>query len=126
VRSGIEPSAWAAPSSLVAEPGDIVVADVGKRGAAAVVYEPLIPGSGVSLIRLIDSAAAPRVVDYMNSQPGQAARSLLVTGEFVPHFTLRSLRSFRIPEGVLTGATVPASHVATESLSTRLDSLLWR
>lgn len=127
LRTGAEPATWAPSSPVVANPGDIVVAEAGRRGPAQLVAQPLIPGWGVSLIRLRDADLAPRVVAHLNSEPGQAVRALLVTGSFIPHFGLRSLRAMRIPSSALAGdapVTSPTPAVP-EPIRTRLDALLW-
>lgn len=127
LRSGAGPAAWARPRSVVANAGDIVVAEVGQRGPASVVSKPLIPGRGMSLVRLRDANLASRIVAYLNSEAGQAVRALLVTGSFIPHFGLQPLRALRIPERVLAGED-PEPNLAppvSEPLNMRLDALLW-
>jgi hypothetical protein len=127
LRAGHEPAIWAAPGSVVAHPGDIVMAEVGQRGASSVVSTPLIPGTGVCLVRLREAGLASRVVAYLNSEPGQAARALLATGSTISRLDLRALRVLRIPETALAGeAPAPDSALPVpEPLTMRLDALLW-
>lgn len=127
LRTGREPTTWAAPGSVVAHPGDIVVAEAGQRGISSVVSTPLIPGAGVCLIRLREAELASRIVAYLNSEPGQAARALLATGSASPHLTVSALRALRIPESTLAGeAPTPSlAPLGPQPLITRLDALLW-
>ncbi len=103
VRAGLGPSVWTDDARLIAEPGDLVVADVGARGEALAVTETVVPGTGLLLARLGSPERAAAIAAYINSGPGQAIRRLLVTGSHIPHLGLGGLRRLPVPTDVLDG-----------------------
>lgn len=142
VRAVVAPSAWTNETRLVAEPGDIVVAEVGARGPALPVTEALVPGNGLLLARFSSPDRAAAISSYLNSGPGQAVRRLLVSGVHIPHLGLGGLRRFPVPTDILT-ESIPeavdpafpalglpgAAHLMPNSsdmpLSELLERLLW-
>jgi len=114
-------------TGLVAEPDDIAVAEVGRRGPATVVRERTVIGAGVIVVRLYDPNLAQPIVTFLNSEAGQSLRALLVSGAAIPHFGPRALRDLRVPQHVLDhpAGLEPAVDAGQPDLATTLDGLLW-
>jgi hypothetical protein len=126
LRSGGENSAWARPTGPVARPGDLLVAEVGKRPLTIVADRELLPGPFVSLVRLKDAGLAGRVAAYLNSEAGQAVRRLAFAGSTVPRLGPREIRSMRIPKSVLQSDPAPeVPQGDARPLPLTLDALLW-
>jgi hypothetical protein len=126
LRHGARPSGWVVPVGVVAEPDDLLVAEIGQRGPAVVADRTLAPGSGICVVHLEAPHHASAIAAYFNSEEGLAIRAILVTGTTVPHLDLRALRHFPIPQRVLTDT--PIQQVIddpAEPLHTVLDRLLW-
>ncbi len=114
-------------TGLVAEPDDIVVAEVGRRGPATVVRERTVIGASVIVVRLYDPNLAQPIVTFLNSEFGQSLRALLVSGAAIPHVGPRALRDLRVPQHVLDhpAGLEPAVDAGQPDLATALDGLLW-
>jgi hypothetical protein len=119
-----QPQQWTPDlTGVVAEPDDIAVAEVGRRGPAAVLHKRTVIGAGVVVVRLHDPSLAQPIVTFLNSEPGQSLRGLLVSGVAIPHFGPRALRDLRIPPHVL--GHPPPAEASKPDLVSALDGLLW-
>ena len=126
LRTSGKPSAWTKDQGFVAGPGDLAVAEVGHRGPAVRINESLVHGNGITIVRIPEPEVAARVLAYLNSQAGQAARAVLATGSTIPHFGVRALRSMRIPSAVLEADTAEALvDPPVEHLAAALEQELW-
>jgi len=114
-------------TGVIAEPGDIAVAEVGRRGPATVIREPTATGAGVVVVRLKNPDLAEPIVRFLNSETGQSLRGLLVYGAAIPHFGPPALRNLRIPPHVLShpAELEPTTAIEQTDLASALDGLLW-
>lgn len=111
-----------APSSTLAEPGDLLIAAVGERAHAQINDHRVAIDSGVYRVRLDEQRYARAVVSFLNGQKGFGLRKMVISGAVVPRVSRRDLEKIRIPSSVLEAPDVDNP---IEPLSTQLERVLW-
>ncbi|BDI22304.1 hypothetical protein [Herbiconiux sp. L3-i23] len=111
------------PNSLIAEPGDVLVAVIGERPLARVVVDPMLVGDTVYRIRPNERAFAAAIASFLNSAIGLARWRFLALDGTVPQMRLSDLRQFPVPVGALAAQT--ADIFPVRPLDVQLDSILW-
>lgn len=109
--------------SLIAEPGDVLVAVIGERPMAQVVSQPMLVSDTVYRIRPNEWMLAPAIASFLNSAIGLARWRFLALDGTVPQMRLSDLRQFPVPTGALdvqAGDLLPAG-----PLDAQLESILW-
>ncbi|NYD57054.1 hypothetical protein BKA08_001292 [Nocardioides marinisabuli] len=122
--SGRPPRRWApadGDNSVIAEPGDLLVAALGNAAHASIAETPAAIDAKVFRVRLATPEVGPWIARYLNSQAGYHARQVLLTGSALPHLRLDDLARLPIPEGELRAQ----SPEPLQPLATRLEDLLW-
>lgn len=107
---------------LFAEPGDVLVSAIGRRGRARVVIGTEEVGSNVFRLRLHDLTFGEFVVRHLNSQVGVGLRQILTSG--LAAESLSRDRLARLPVPVATLRDVPADGPAV-SLRQELEQEIW-
>jgi hypothetical protein len=100
INRGASPRRWVAPASAgtaVGQSGDVVVGLIGHWSTAAVLIADCGIDHDVALLRLTNVALRDRVIHYLNSAKGQAARRELIPTGTIPHLSLAALKEIRIP-----------------------------
>jgi hypothetical protein len=67
---------------------------------------------------------AQRLASYLDSDPAQEIRSVMVTGATIPRLSAAALAKFPIPDAVTAGFSLPQCQEAG-SLADSLDLVLW-
>lgn len=111
------------PSSLIAEPGDVLVARIGERPLACVVREPMVVSDTVYRLRPNDRMLAPAIASFLNSATGLARWRFLALDGMVPQMRLIDLRRFPVPAGALDLQATDA--LPTAPLDIQMESILW-
>jgi hypothetical protein len=111
------------PNSLIAEPGDVLVAVIGERPLAQVVSQPMLVSDTVYRVRPSERMLAPAIASFLNSAIGLARWRFLALDGTVPQMRLTDLRQFPVAEGALE---VQAAEVLPVGpLDAQLESILW-
>lgn len=123
---GAHVTRWADPgSTVIAEPGDVAVVEVGVRGRAAIVGERAIAGTGVLLLKPHDRSHGSSLAAYLRSESAQNLRGTLIAG-FIPRLTRSTLRQLPVPDEALAAtAHAPAEQDPAFPLGEQLERLLW-
>lgn len=111
-----------AEHAVIAEPGDVLVAEVGTRPYATPVISVTAVGQGVMVLRLIDSGHANGISRFLNSANGRALRQMLSTSVAIPSISRKDMSRIPVPADALaqTGPEAPARLLAPE-----LERALW-
>lgn len=113
---------WTAEGT-VAEPGDVLVAEIGPRPHAQLATQPVIVSTGVYALRLKDPAMAAPLVAYLNGQEGFGRRQLALTGTAIMRISKRDIEQLAVvSEQLLAPVSEEQPGVP---LSVRLERALW-
>lgn len=126
VLGGKPPRRWVPASdtsSIVARPGDLLVAGLGNYAYATVASKDSIADQHVYVLRLRDVARGPAIAAYLNSQRGYSVRQMLLTGTTVPSLRGADLARIPIPEEALRAPVQPKTPPVP--LARRLENVLW-
>ncbi|WP_157535925.1 hypothetical protein [Microbacterium sp. Root166] len=111
------------PNSLIAEPGDVLVAVIGERPLAQVVSQPMLVSDTVYRVRPSERMLAPAIASFLNSAIGLARWRFLALDGTVPQMRLTDLRQFPVAADALE---VQAAEVLPVGpLDAQLESILW-
>lgn len=111
-----------APTSSVAEAGDLLIAVVGERANARVIEKRSIIDSGVYRVRLAEPHLTTAVAAFLNGQVGYGLRNIRLLGNVIPRVSLKDLGQMRVPESVLRE---DAPDGPLEPLAEQLERVLW-
>ncbi|GAA4064904.1 hypothetical protein GCM10023065_15610 [Microbacterium laevaniformans] len=111
------------PDSLIAQPGDVLVAVIGERPMAQVVSQPMLVSDTVYRIRPNEWILAPAIASFLNSAIGLARWRFLALDGTVPQMRLSDLRQFPVPTGALD--TQAGDVLPMGPLDAQLESILW-
>lgn len=109
--------------SVIAHPGDLMVAGLGNYAYATVVEHESIADQHVFVLRLRDVTSGKAIAAYLNSQRGYRVRQMLLTGSTIPSLRAADLAALPIPDDALRS---PVEHEAPPlPLARRLENVLW-
>ncbi|MBN9632779.1 MAG: hypothetical protein J0I18_19600 [Actinobacteria bacterium] len=111
------------PNSLIAEPGDVLVAFIGERPLAQVVSQPMLVSDTVYRIRPHERALAPAIASFLNSAIGLARWRFLALDGTVPQMRLTDLRQFPVPVDALELQAMDV--LPAGPLDAQLEGILW-
>jgi len=116
---------WADPGTLPqVGADDVLVVEVGTRGRAAVPRREGLAGKGVLVVRPRQPSMAARLAAYLDGEPAQKIRSVLVTGATIPRLSASALAEFPVPPLLLMeDEATPTSEELP--LADALDRALW-
>lgn len=123
---GKPPRRWVpeeAGSPRIAEPGDLLVAGLGKLPHAWVADQRVAVDSHVLLLRLRNRDLGPTLARYLRGQDAFRIRQLLLSGAYIPQLSARDLARIPIPTYALEEPAEPAISLP---LSERLEQVLWQ
>ena len=112
-----------APESIIAQPGDVLVAVIGDRPLAQVVREPMAVSSSVYLLRPHPLHLGPAIATFLNSPVGLARWRFLSLDGIAPFMRMSDLREFPVPAGSLYARGDRA--IPPGPLDLQLESILW-
>jgi hypothetical protein len=123
VRTGEELTSWAIPRAgeVVGRRGDVVMTSTGTRLQAKILSDTALVAEGLILARHLQPGDAQRLAAYVNHGAGQEALRQLVTGDFIPHLTIRALGDLRVPREI----TSREEEAGPELLADVLEHALW-
>lgn len=122
---GKPPRRWLSPdggSAVVAEPGDLLVAALGKQAHTRVADRRVVADSHVIVARPRNRDLGPALAQYLNSQAAYRIRQFFLTGSTIPSLSVADLRRFPVPHHALTLDVVPDAR----PLARRLEQVLWQ
>ena len=111
------------PHSLIAEPGDVLVAAIGERPLARVVSDPMLVSNNVYRLRPNDLTTTAAIASFLNSATGLARWRFLALDGTVPYMRVSDLRLFPVPEGAFEVHC--ADVLPSGPLDAQLESVLW-
>ena len=123
---GKPPRRWVpeeAGGPRIAEPGDLLVAGLGKLPHAWISDRRVAVDSHVLLLRLRNREFGPALARYLNGQDAFQVRQLLLSGSTIPQLSARDVARLPVPASALEEAAEPAVALP---LSERLEQVLWQ
>lgn len=109
--------------SLIAQPGDVLVASIGERPMAQVVGQSMVVSNTVYLIRPHSPERAPAIARFLNGVTGSARWRFLALDGMIPQMRLSDLRSFPVPAGALD--EFADIDLPVGPLDAQIESILW-
>lgn len=109
-------------STIVAEPGDVLVAGMMTRANARVATERCVLDATMYRVRPPEGVRPESVVRFFNGQVGHGLRQLALSGMTIPRITPKDFRQLRVPDEAFE---VGISAGPVESLGEQLEQVLW-
>jgi hypothetical protein len=115
---------WVMPGAdvVVAQPGDVLVAETGPRSLARIADADVAAHPSVFVMRLLDRDDGPKLVRFLNGQEGYARRRVLQLDMTVPVLRKSDLAQLPVPHRALEAADDDPD---PRPLGVRLEQLLW-
>lgn len=107
---------------VVANPGDLLVAQLGKLPHARVADRAVVVDQHVFVLRLRNPEHGPALARHLNGQDAYRIRQMFLTGTTIPSLSLADLRQFPVPHDALR---VQPVGVVPVPLAQRLEQVLW-
>jgi hypothetical protein len=114
-----------AVAAIVATPGDVLVAAVGRLPHAVTATTNVVVDRNVFVVRLRHPDRAVALARYLNGTEGLGLRQILLSGAFVPSLRIADLGRLPVSMSELQRLAYAPEDVKVEPLARRLERLLW-